>query len=77
MSGHYTLEDLMAAERAGQANPDHALIERLAEVRAYELIHERSVEMLGLARRSAAEKGSNWSQMIEEQAAQEWEADRG
>lgn len=71
---HYTLEDLIAAERAGQTNPDRHLIERLAEERAYELIHQRSVEMLRLARREAMTKGPNWLRMLEEQANQPWSA---
>lgn len=70
---HYTLDDLIAAEQAGRADPDPALVERLAEQRAYELIHARSVEALGLARREArARHGTAWEALIADQAEAEW-----
>lgn len=71
---HYDLDDLIAAELAGRAYPDPALVELLAEQRAHELIHERSCEMLGMARRSAAAKGPAWAALIEEQANAPWSA---
>lgn len=71
---HYTLEDLIAAERVGRSDPDPRLIERLAETRAYELLHERTVEMLGLARREASKVGPAWSALIEDQANAPWSA---
>lgn len=74
MSAHYTLDDLIAAELTGRADPDPCLVERLAEIRAYELLHERTVEMLGLARRSAAAKGPAWAALIEDQADAPWSA---
>ncbi|ADU49178.1 hypothetical protein [Intrasporangium calvum] len=74
MSGNYSLDDLLAAELAGREYPDPDLIERLAEQRAHELLHERAVEMLGLARREALDRhGPAWAALIADQAAAEWE----
>lgn len=72
---HYTLNDLIAAEIAGRADPDPALIERLAEQRAYELLHERSIEALGMARYEARQRhGTAWEALIADQANAPWEA---
>ena len=70
----YAFDDLIAAELAGREYPDPALVERLAEQRAHELVHARSVEMLGLARRCAARVGPNWLALIEDQASEPWSA---
>lgn len=49
-------------------------VELDAEQRAHQLLHERSLEMLGMARREAAKKGPAWAEMLESSAARPWEA---
>ena len=69
----HDFDERHAAFVAGMDTIPRELVERLAEQRAYELIHERSIEMLNLARHEARKKGPNWAQMIEEAAAEPWE----
>lgn len=70
----YTFDDVQAAREAGREEGRRERVDLEAEQRAYELIHARALESLGMARQSAAEKGPAWLSMIEEAAtAPEWE----
>lgn len=44
-----------------------------AEAIAAELLHARSLEALGMARRSAEEKGPAWTALVMDVAEQDWQ----
>lgn len=69
----YSHDDLQYAWVAGYERGLAERVELEAEHRAHAIIHERSVEMLCLARESARPKGEAWLRMIEDQATQDWE----
>lgn len=77
MSG-YTFDDVQHAYQTGYDAGRMARVELEAEQRAHALIHERAVEMLGLARREATERhGPAWAAMVLESASAPWEVDHG
>lgn len=69
-------EDRHAAWVAGVEYGRRQANRAAAEAIAAELLHARSLEALGMARRHAAEKGPAWAAMIEDAAAQPWAVDR-
>ena len=64
MQPRYDLDEQHAAFLAGieYGRRDH--VEQLAERRAHDILHERALEALGMAREYAAQKGPCWTAMI-------------
>jgi len=62
----FTAEDRHAAFVAGYEIGKAERIEAEIEDRARALLHQRSLEALGMARRHAARVGPAWSAMIQE-----------
>ncbi|GAA6524377.1 hypothetical protein [Intrasporangium sp. DVR] len=68
----YTFDDLQAAYLAGIEQGRMERVDVEAEQRAYELVHERAVEALGLARSEASKVGPAWAALVEDAAAVPW-----
>ena len=66
----FTAEDRHAAFVAGYEQGKAERIEAAIEDRARALLHQRSLEALGMARRHAARVGPAWSALIAECGAE-------
>ena len=69
----YTFDDLHAAYAAGIAIGQAKRRNDDIEQEIHDRTHARALEMLGMARSLAAEKGPAWAALIEDQAAAPWE----
>ena len=70
----YDFDEQHAAYLAGVEDGRREANRIAAQAIAQELLQDRANVMLGLARREAAKVGPHWLQLIEDQAAQPWEA---
>lgn len=74
LPARYDFEEQHAAYIAGFEDGRREANRIAAEAIAQQLLQDRANEMLGLARREAAQKGPNWLALVTEAAEDPWSA---